>query len=234
MSENPLPPLEGILLIDKPLGKTAFSLIAALRKRIGVRTIGHAGTLDPLATGVMILLIGKKFTKQSNRFLGQEKEYRAVLHLGIATDTYDSEGKITEESSFIPSLAEITLLLERFQGEVEQIPPMFSAKKVKGKKLYELARKGQTIERAPSRVTLATQFISYDYPFLTLHVTCSKGTYIRSLAHDLGHALGCKAHLSSLVRVRSGTFQLKDCIDGTLLESPQFDQTTFLKALYPL
>ncbi len=225
-------PIEGILLVDKPVGKTSFSLVAALRKRVGVRTIGHAGTLDPFATGVMVLLIGR-YTRLSDRLLCQDKEYRATITLGIATDTYDCTGKVVGMSSKVPSLSDIELALTHFQGEIEQVPPMFSAKKIKGKKLYELARKGQTIERPPSKVTLHTTLIRYDYPHLEIQTVCSKGTYIRSLAYDLGIHLGCGAHLSVLQRLRSGAFALKDCIDGHLLDSPEFDRLSFLQSIHP-
>ncbi len=204
--------LEGILLIDKPKGKTSFSLVAILRRLIGVQKIGHAGTLDPLATGVMVLLVGKNFTRQSDRFLSADKEYRGILKLGEATDSYDAEGALTESSDKIPSLEEIQKALSLFQGEVWQTPPMFSAKKIAGKKLYELARKGIEVERAPVKVFMKIILESYTYPHLHLHITCSKGTYIRSLAHDLGKQLGCLAHLLELRRLRSGTFRIEDCL----------------------
>lgn len=205
---------EGILLVDKPIGKTSFSLISVLRKRTGIRKIGHAGTLDPFASGVMILLIGKTFTAQSDTFIGQDKEYEAVVHLGVETTTYDPEGEITSTSAKIPLLSEVEEALKQFQGTIQQIPPMFSAKKIKGKKLYELARKGIEVERAPVTLTVHTELLSYNYPELTLKISCSKGTYIRSIASDLGKVLGCGAHLKKLTRTRCGPYLLKDCIDG--------------------
>src|ERR1700733_12045023 len=223
---------EGILLVDKPAGKTSFSLIAALRKRIGVKTIGHAGTLDPFATGLMVLLVGRPYTRLSNSFLGQDKEYLTDIRFGIATDTYDHEGKIVSESSLEPTLENIVEALQAFQGEIEQIPPMYSAKKVQGRKLYEYARQGKTIERKPVRVHLNTELIAYQYPFLTLRIVCSKGTYVRSIAHDLGCNLGCGAHLSKLQRIRSGKFHLKDSVDGSLLDDISFDRESFKKSIY--
>jgi len=208
---------EGILLVDKPKGRTSFSLVAALRKKTGIQKIGHAGTLDPFATGVMIMLIGKNFTKLSDQFLSQEKEYWCKILLGVSTDSYDCDGKTTVTSDKQPALLEIEEALLAFQGTVLQTPPMFSAKKVQGKKLYELARKGIEIERKPVSVTLHTSFLSYAYPFLELQIVCSKGTYVRSIAHDLGIKLGCGAHLTELKRIRSGTFHIKDCINGALL-----------------
>ena len=216
-------PIEGILLVDKAKGRTSFSLVHLLRKRLGVKKIGHAGTLDPFATGVMVLLIGRNFTRLSDQFLCNDKEYEAEVYLGASTDTFDSEGKISSQSSEVPSLESIMKALENFQGEVEQIPPMFSAKKKQGKKLYELARKGLEVEREPVKIQLQTHFISYSYPFLRLRIACSKGTYIRSIAHDLGGMLGCGAHLTNLRRTRSGIFTLEQCISDDELASPAFD-----------
>ncbi|HKZ00256.1 MAG TPA: tRNA pseudouridine(55) synthase TruB [Rhabdochlamydiaceae bacterium] len=212
----------GILLVNKPKGRTSFSLVSQLRRLTGIRKIGHAGTLDPFATGVMVMLIGKSFTALSQRFLEQDKEYLGKLHLGVATDSYDSEGKIVATSDLIPPLEAVHAALKHFQGTIQQIPPMFSAKKKGGKKLYELARKGITIEREAQPVTVHTQLISCNYPFMEIYVRCSKGTYIRSIANDLGQILNCGAHLCELTRMRSGPFQLADCIDATLLNNLDF------------
>jgi tRNA pseudouridine55 synthase len=216
---HPNPLNEGILLINKPRGKTSFSLVATLRRLLDVQKIGHAGTLDPFATGVMVLLVGRQYTQLSDQFLMHDKEYIAQLHLGIVTDTYDCEGKILQESTLIPSLQEIETVVEGFQGEILQVPPMFSAKKKEGKKLYELARQGKTIEREAVPVCLQIEIQHYLYPYLELKVACSKGTYIRSLGHDIGAALGCGAYVSQLERVRSGSFHIEDCFDGALLQS---------------
>ncbi len=210
----------GILLVNKPKGKTSFSLVGMLRKLLNVQKIGHAGTLDPFATGVMVLLIGKECTRLSDRFLNQDKEYIATLQLGSRTDSYDCTGIVTATSSLIPEENQIIKVIENFQGCIKQTPPMFSAKKVKGKKLYELARKGIEIERKEQDVTVTTQILHYEYPHLTLRISCSKGTYIRSMAEDIGLALGCGAHLSDLSRTRSGPFHLTECIDGNLLTDP--------------
>lgn len=215
--------ISGILLVNKPKGKTSFSLVGALRRRLGVKKIGHAGTLDPFATGVMVMLVGRSYTKLSDQFLGADKEYLAELFLGSATDTYDCEGTITCQSDEVPSSAQIEMAVAKFQGDIEQIPPMYSAKKVNGKKLYELARQGKEIERKPCKVHLDIKIISYQYPTLVLSVQCSKGTYIRSVAHDIGQHLGCWAHLTNLTRMRSGTFHLNECIDGALLQDPSID-----------
>lgn len=214
-------PIEGILLVDKPKGKTSFSLIAALRKILNVQKIGHAGTLDPMATGVMVILIGKKFTTLSDQLLTKDKEYIAEITLGAETDTYDAEGQITATSPLVPSHEELIEALTHFQGSVKQLPPMFSAKKINGKKLYELARQGQVVERQEVVVEMHTQLIHYEYPKIALSIACSKGTYIRSIAHELGQKLKCGAHLSALVRSKSGSFKIGDCVSGTrLFEDP--------------
>lgn len=219
---------EGILLINKPIGKTAFSLVATLRRLLGVRKIGHAGTLDPFATGVMVMLIGRQATRLSNQLLCADKEYIAQVHLGITTDTYDCDGTVVQRSDLVPSREELEKALTYFQGDIEQIPPMFSAKKLNGKKLYELARKGQTVERKAEKVRVEIRLLDYSYPYAEIAVTCSKGTYIRSLAYDLGNKLGCGAHLSRLQRTRSGTFQLSECLDGLLLNTKEFDVNLLL------
>lgn len=211
-------PATGILLVNKPKNKTSFSLVNILRRLLKVKKIGHAGTLDPFATGVMVMLIGKQYTKLSNVFLGADKEYTAVLHLGIETDSYDCDGKVIATNSIVPQVSEIEKVLEGFQGVVMQTPPMFSAKKKGGKKLYELARKGITIEREPVSVTIKTTLLDYAYPRLTLSIECSKGTYVRSIAHDIGRLLKCGAHLIELTRTRSGQFHLSACVDGALLD----------------
>ncbi len=209
--------IEGILLVDKPKGKTSFSLISALRKILNVQKIGHAGTLDPMATGVMVILIGKKFTSLSDKLISHDKEYIAEITVGQATDTYDAEGIVVSTSDHIPALEDLENALKNFQGKVDQIPPMFSAKKQNGKKLYELARQGKTVEREKVQIELSTQLVHYQYPKITLSIACSKGTYVRSIAHDLGQMLGACAHLSALVRSKSGTFPIGECLPGALL-----------------
>ncbi len=219
MKNSPIDPTirNGILLVDKPRGKTSFSLITALRKKTGIQKIGHAGTLDPFATGLMILLIGKEYTRLSDTYLSTEKEYEATLRLGITTDSYDCDGQIVSTSDIVPTLEQIETAFLQFQGTISQTPPMFSAKKVQGKPLYKLARKGIEIPRAPVNVTVQTTFISYNYPELRLHLVCSKGTYVRSIAHDLGTMLGCGAHLIELRRLRCGSHHISQSIPGESL-----------------
>jgi len=216
----------GILLVNKPIGKTSFSLVGVLRRILGDKKIGHAGTLDPFATGVMVMLIGRDYTKLSDQLLLSDKEYIAEVRLGIATDTYDCDGEIVQESPIVPTLLEIEQAISHFQGEIEQIPPMYSAKKINGKKLYDLARKGEVVERKPCKVTLTTEILEYNYPHLRIRVKCTKGTYIRSIAFDLGNMLGCFAHLSNLQRTASGYFKIDECLDGTLLDPATMDKKT--------
>lgn len=223
--------IQGILLVDKPSGKTAFSLVATLRKILGVKKIGHAGTLDPFATGVMVMLIGREYTRLSDQLLSSEKEYSAKVYLGASTDTHDCDGQVLATSPLIPSEDEIKQAVAYFQGEIDQVPPMYSAKKVGGKKLYELARKGKTIERKAAKVSVSTRIVEYHYPHLTLDITCSKGTYIRSIADELGKMLRCGAHLSALRRIRSGTYRISECIDGQRLMSLQYDKDVVVSHL---
>ena len=222
---------KGILLVDKASGSTSFHLVSLLRRLTGVEKIGHAGTLDPLATGVMVMLIGKDYTRRSNEFLGCDKEYRATMHLGIATDTYDVEGSVVSRSEKIPTAEEIRAALAAFSGQIAQIPPMYSAKKVNGKKLFDLARKGIVIERQPALVNVEIALLSNHYPMLEVNVVCSKGTYIRSLAHDIGQFLGCGAHLFELSRIRSGPFKLEECISQKQLHAKEFDLSPYLRRL---
>lgn len=221
----------GILLVDKAAGCSSFYLVSLLRRLTHIEKIGHAGTLDPFATGVMVMLIGREYTRKSDEFLCNDKEYKALLQLGMATETYDIEGQITSRSDKIPTLQEVELALASFQGEILQIPPMYSAKKLEGKKLYDLARKGITVERQPVKVRVQIKLIRYHYPLLELEVACSKGTYIRSLAHDIGQFLGCGAHLFELARTRSGSFHISECIPQALLKNPQFDLSPHLRTV---
>jgi tRNA pseudouridine55 synthase len=219
---------EGILLVDKPQGKTSFSLVSATRRLTGIKKIGHAGTLDPFATGVMVLLVGRQYTKLSDSLLGQNKRYQAQLHLGVSTDTYDCEGTVVAQSKKKPTLTQIQEVLAHFEGNILQVPPMFSAKKVKGERLYSLARKGIMIERQACPVEVHIEIIQFAYPYLTLDIRCSKGTYIRSLGHDIGEKLGCGAHLSTLRRIESGSFHIDECLDGNHLYEKEFDVTPYL------
>ena len=224
---NPLTECSGILPVNKSVGCTSFTHVSLLRKKTRIQKIGHAGTLDPFASGVMVLLIGRDYTRLCDQLLTTDKHYRATLQLGTTTDSYDIDGQILSTSELIPSLEAIEQALLSFQGECLQTPPMFSAKKVQGKKLYDLARKGVTIERESVKVHLQTTLLSYTYPHIELDISCSKGTYIRSIAQDLGQMLGCGAFLCQLTRTRSGQFDLSHCIDQADLM--QADLTPFLR-----
>ncbi len=202
----------GFLLIDKPSGITSHDVIARLRRITREKRIGHSGTLDPFATGLLIVGVGRPSTRELDQFLKMDKTYCATLHLGATSSTGDRTGTIVLHAD--PSSIEIITIqetLKKFLGPLQQIPPMYSAKKVGGKKLYELARRGQTIERSPISITISTlDLISYTPPRLTIDVHCSSGTYIRTLGEDIGAALKCGAYVEELTRHSIGPYQLKD------------------------
>jgi tRNA pseudouridine55 synthase len=213
---------EGFILINKPAGITSHDVIDKLREITKIKRIGHAGTLDPFATGLLILGIGRKFTRKLSIFQKKDKEYIATLRLGAESDTFDREGKIVEKKvEKIPERKEIEEVLKSFLGEVEQIPPAFSAKKVKGKKLYELARKGIKVRAKPQKVKIyGIAILEYKFPYLKIKVKCSSGTYIRSLANDIGKKLGCGAYIENLVRTKIGEFSMENAIELSKL-TPQ-------------
>ncbi len=200
---------------------TSFAVVAAARRRLGVKKIGHGGTLDPFATGLLVLLVGRNYTRRAGEFLQGDKHYAACLKLGVATDSYDLEGKEVAKSDKVPTLDDIQAVLATFQGTLQQVPPMFSAKKIDGVRLYELARKGVEVERKAVCVQVEITFLRYNYPELEIEVRCSKGTYIRSLAEDIGRALGTYAHLIALRRIGSGKFSLQDSIEFSALKDTQ-------------
>lgn len=210
-------PLEGILIVDKPVGKSSFALVDRVRRICGVKRVGHAGTLDPFASGVLVLLIGRVYTRLSDRYMHHTKVYSARVQLGQSTDTYDNTGRVLATSDRVPTLNEINVSLKQMSGLVLQVPPMFSAKRVGGQRLYTLARRGEVIERAPSLVEMQIELIAYDYPNLDLKVVSGKGAYMRSLAYDLGQALGSEGHLTALVREKSGEFSRERALPGQRL-----------------
>lgn len=197
--------MEGIIVIDKPIGITSFDVIRVLRRNLKERRIGHTGTLDPLATGILVICVGKA-TKLAQDIEGYEKEYVADLELGFKTDTYDIEGKVLAKvEEFNISYENFEEILETFKGDIKQIPPMYSAIKVDGKKLYELAREGVEIERKARDVSIKNlETISFDGVRAKIDCTVSKGTYIRSLIYDLGEKLGTFATMTGLRRTRVG------------------------------
>lgn len=202
MEEQPT----GFILLDKPAGPSSHGMVAFLRRITGVKRIGHAGTLDPFASGLLIMGVGRASTKRLGEFLKQDKEYEADLFLGKTTATFDTEGVVTSEydGGAIP-VEVVTSVLRNFVGEQKQVPPMFSAKKVDGKRLYELARAGKEVEREACDVVIhELELLSYDWPRAKIRVKCSSGTYIRSLADDIGAKLGCGAYLEGLRRTAIG------------------------------
>lgn len=204
--------MDGILNIYKERGFTSHDVVAKLRGICKMRRIGHTGTLDPDAEGVLPVCLGKA-TKLCELLTDKEKEYRAVMRLGVVTDTQDMSGSILEEHPVSVSEEEVIRMIGSFVGEYDQIPPMYSALKVNGKKLYELARAGQVVEREPRRIRILSIGIDgITLPTVTMTVACSKGTYIRTLCHDIGQRLGCGAAMESLLRTRSGRFSLEGSI----------------------
>ena len=203
--------LAGVLVIDKPAGMTSHDVVMKVRRMLGVRKVGHTGTLDPMATGVLPLCIGGA-TKIARFLESGEKEYRATIRFGVETDSYDAEGQVVVEKETKGIAREAVIeALEQFRGKIKQVPPMFSAVKIGGTPLYKLARKGITVKRDPKEVEISRIDVEeFEMPFLTLSITCSKGTYIRSLSHDLGKAVGCGAHLVKLRRTRSGYFTVQN------------------------
>jgi len=205
--------MHGLLLIDKPAGLTSFDVVRQVRRFCRTKKVGHAGTLDPLATGVLPVAVGDG-TKILQFLLAEDKSYRATLRFGITTDTLDAEGQVLQQRPVPADILErLESVCDLFRGDIEQIPPMYSALKKDGVPLYKLARKGQTVEREPRQVRVdRLEIISCHLPELTIEVDCSKGTYIRTLAADLGEALYCGAHLTELRRLRCGHYLLADII----------------------
>ncbi len=203
--------LSGYLLINKPKGITSHDVVNLLRKVTNIKKIGHAGTLDPLAEGLLILAIDRRATKNINKYIKLDKTYIAEIKLGEETDTYDAEGEKTKKydgEKIKKKLIKKTI--NRFIGEQKQIPPMYSAKKVKGQKLYDLARKNIIIDREAALINIyKIKIIKYKWPILKIKVKCSTGTYIRSLAYDIGLDLYCGAYLKSLKRIRIGKYKLR-------------------------
>lgn len=205
--------MNGILIIDKPSGMTSHDIVNFVRGRLGIKKVGHCGTLDPLATGVLVLLLDK-MTKLSSKFSSDDKEYITTMRLGISTDTQDASGQTIKTARVDSLTAErIKEAVLSFKGRQQQLPPMISAKHHKGKRLYELARQGITVKREPRQIDIKDiEILRLSKAEVEFRVTCSKGTYIRTLCHDIGEKLGCGAHMKALRRIRSGAFHIKDAI----------------------
>ncbi|MDD3925613.1 MAG: tRNA pseudouridine(55) synthase TruB [bacterium] len=225
--------MNGYINLIKPPGMTSHDLVAAVRRLTGERRVGHAGTLDPAASGLMIVALGQG-TRLMEYAVAERKRYRAEMILGIETDSHDTTGRVTarhDASGVTPD--ELTTVMDRFKGDYSQIPPMVSAVKIGGRRLYDLARQGREVERAPRQVHIydleMTDFTAGDNPVILLDICCSKGTYIRTLCHDIGAGLGCGAAMSFLVRTESGTHRIGDACTlhdlstkGTRLRSASF------------
>lgn len=229
----------GIFLIDKPVGPSSFTMVRHMRKLLGIKKVGHAGTLDPFASGLLIVCAGRPATKMISLFMDGEKEYIATLCLGKQTTTLDPEGDVVEEHP-VGSLKHdrIEACLADYRGEQMQTPPAYSALKHKGKPLYYYARKGIEIIKDPRKIHIheleridSSSDLSGDFPEISLRVVCSKGTYIRTLAADIGDALGCGAYLTALRRTRSGPFSIERSVDGKLLSTPEEREMILQKML---
>lgn len=226
--------IDGILNLDKPRGATSFEVVAAVRRLSGERRVGHGGTLDPEATGVLPICLGQG-TRLVEFLAEAGKTYRAEIELGISTDTYDATGKVTGRSDASAlTQGEVEAAAASFSGLVEQTPPMYSAVKHRGVPLYRWARAGIELPRTARKVEFSRiQILEWQPPLLTLEVECSKGAYIRSLAHDLGEKLGCGAHLRNLVRLSSGPFSISDAVTISQIEDA-FREGWWAKLLYPI
>lgn len=219
----------GVIVADKPTGWTSHDVVAAVKKRIGARKVGHLGTLDPLATGVLPLVIDGA-TKASRLLEGGRKDYMAALRLGESTDTYDSEGKVLSTGDFSRvTPGDILRALSGFTGRIRQIPPMYSSIKRAGVPLYRLARRGIAVEREARDVEVfGIEALKIDIPCLEFRVVCSRGTYVRSICNDLGEALGCGAHLTGLRRVSSGAFTIEESV------SPEAGREALISSIIPI
>jgi len=213
-------PLDGLLLIDKPAGITSFDVVRRVRRSLKVKKVGHLGTLDPFATGLLPLALGEA-TKLAQFLLEEPKTYRATLKLGVETDTQDLTGRVTWESDSLPAPEEIYQAAGKFRGEIDQVPPRYSAVHHQGTRLYKLARRGEEVE-APARKVMIYRLEVEEITLLqvTILVECSKGTYVRTLAHDLGRTLGCGAHLIGLTRLAVGAFRLEGALPLAEVEKP--------------
>ncbi|MFH1577383.1 MAG: tRNA pseudouridine(55) synthase TruB [Candidatus Margulisiibacteriota bacterium] len=208
--------MEGIIIVNKPRDWTSFDVVAKIRNLSKVKKVGHSGTLDPMATGVLPIFLGKA-TKSVQHFLAGDKGYIAEMTLGICTDSHDAMGKVTEIRNVSFELSNVAASLAKYKGEIEQVPPMHSAIKVKGQRLYKLARKGITIKREPRKVTIhSIKLLNYEggtNPRVTFEVLCSKGTYVRQLVADIGDDLGCGAYLSGLMRTYADPFHVTQAVN---------------------
>jgi tRNA pseudouridine55 synthase len=223
----------GILPVNKPPGRTSFDIVRWVRRATGEKRVGHAGTLDPMATGVLLILLSQA-TRITEYLMDLPKTYRATIRLGVETTTYDAEGEVVASADVDVSEGQLRDALSRFVGEIEQVPPAHSAVKVDGERAYARARRGQAVALRPRPTRIdRIDLLRFEPPVAEIEVECGKGTYIRSLAHDLGAALGCGAHLAALERTRVGPFHLSDCPDEATLEVA-FDTGSWTDLVRPI
>lgn len=224
--------ISGVLVVDKPVGMTSHEVVEVIRRGTNIRRAGHTGTLDPRASGVLVVLIGPA-VRLSEYISASDKRYQAIIHLGAKTNTYNSNGTITDTLPVSVTLEQFKEKLKNFVGEIEQTPPPYSAVKVQGRRAYKLAREGEEVEIKPRTIHVySLDVLEWNVPEVTVDVYCSSGTYIRSLAYDLGEQLGCGAMLAGLRRTQSGRFTLRDAIPlRKLIEA--FDNSTWYKYVIP-
>lgn len=220
----------GIFLVDKPVGPSSFRMVQLVRRALSIKKVGHAGTLDPFASGLLIICVGRPATRLISQFMEGSKRYEAVLRLGIETTTQDLEGEVVAQKEVgVFVREELERCLTGFMGEQLQVPPQYSALKHLGKPLYHYARRGIVIEKAPRSITIfRLELLAAGSDTLRIMVDCSKGTYIRTLAHDIGRALGCGAHLVALRRLQSGPFEVNNAVDGVTLQDPALARSELL------
>jgi tRNA pseudouridine55 synthase len=226
--------VSGVLVVDKPVGLTSHDVVQIIRRGTGIRRAGHTGTLDPRASGVLVVLIGPA-VRLSEYVSASDKRYQATVRLGTTTDTYDADGKVTSPLVSVESITEDRFdeVLQTFVGTIEQIPPPYSAVKVKGRKAYEMAREGEDIELEPRTIQVySLDMLEWAPPEVVIDVYCSSGTYVRSLAHDLGRQLTCGAYLVGLRRTKSGRFTLRDAVPLRRLQEA-FDAGDWYRYLIP-
>ena len=224
--------VSGVLVIDKPVGMTAHDVVQVVRRGTGIKRAGHTGTLDPRASGVLVVLVGPA-VRLSEYVSASDKRYQAIVRLGESTDTYDADGEITQRSAVDITQEQIEEALTHFEGTVEQIPPAYSAKKINGKKAYELAREGEEVVLEAKEIDVYhLELLEWDSPEAIIDVYCSSGTYVRSLANDLGEILGTGGHLVGLRRTKSGEFALRDAVTLRKLQEA-FDNGEWYKYLIP-
>lgn len=224
--------VSGVLVVDKPIGMTSHDVVQIIRKGTNIRRAGHTGTLDPRASGVLVILVGPA-VRLSEYVSASDKRYQAVIQLGTTTDTFDADGRVLSTTSVDISEKQFNDVLQSFVGEIQQVPPPYSAVKVKGKKAYELAREGEEVDLEPRMINVYNlELLEWAPPEAVIDVYCSSGTYVRSLAHDLGEKLGCGAHLIGLRRTKSGRFTLRDAVPLRKLRE-SFDDNSWSEHLIP-